>query len=246
MKYLILTFSFLTIHAGWVSAQSVVHGRTVDLSTGNVISLATVTNLNKGKSVVSTYSGRFTIVAETGNLLVSSFSGYDFDTIRVTPEMLGDTINIKMKILGTLLPNVTVTSNSHLSSYQLDSMERRLQHAGLLNKANLKAIDGPVEGSGFGISISLDRYSKREKQKRRAKELFEMMEEEAYINYRFSEAKVGQYTGLKEEGLVEFINLYRPNYDWLRKHTANEDVVDYINSKLKAYRKLPGNKLRGN
>ncbi len=229
-----------------VYAQSVVRGRAIDRSTSNIISLATVTNLNKGKSVVSSYSGRFTIVAEIGNLLVTSFAGYDFDTIRVTPEMMNDTITIRMKMLSTMLPMVTITGNSKYSSYQLDSMERRVQHAGLLTKANLKAIDGPVEGSGFGISFSLDRYSKREKQKRKAKELFEMMEEEAYINYRFGDKKITQYTGLKEEGLVEFINLYRPKYDWLRKHPIEEDVVDYINNKLRAYRKVAGNKLKGN
>ena len=246
MKFILLIAVFCSTTISIINAQSVVYGRTRDLGTGNIISLATVTNLNKGKSVVSSYSGRFTIVAETGNLLVTSFAGYDFDTIRVTPEMVNDTINISMKMLGTMLPMVTVTGDSKYSSYQLDSMERRLQHAGLLSKANLKAVDGPVEKSGFGISFSLDRYSKREKQKRKAKELFEMMEEEAYINYRFGDKKITQYTGLKDEGLVEFINLYRPNYDWLRKHQDEEDVVDYINSKLQAYRKVAGNKLRGN
>jgi len=245
MKKLIPAICLLCISASPVLSQSLVHGRTIDGSTGNIISLATVTNLTKGKSVVSNYSGRFSIVAEAGNLLVASYAGYGFDTIRITPLMAGDTITIKMNLLGTMLQNVTITATGKYSSYQLDSMERRSQHAGLLAKKNLKAIDGPVEGSGFGISFSLDRYSKREKQKRKAKELFEMMEDEAYINYRFSEAKVTQYTGLKAEGLVEFINLYRPNYDWLRKHTADVDVVDYINTKLKAYRKVAGNKLKG-
>ncbi|MEO7312255.1 MAG: hypothetical protein ABIX01_17775 [Chitinophagaceae bacterium] len=245
MKFSILIAGFTLMLPGILHAQTVVHGRTVDLTTGNIIALATVTNLNKGKSVVSSYSGRFTILAEAGNLLVTSYSGYDFDTVRVTPEMINDTINIKMNVLGTLLPTATVIANSKFSHYQLDSMERRLQHAALLNKKNLKAIDGPVEGSGFGISFSLDRYSKHEKQKRRAKELFEMMEEEAYINYRFPNSKVTQFTGLTGEGLVEFLNLYRPNYDWLRKHTVDEDVVDYINSKIKTYRNIPGNKLKG-
>lgn len=246
MEKLILAVAFIYINMASLFAQNFVHGKTIDLGSGNIISLATVTNLNKGKSVISNYSGRFSIMAESGNLLVTSFSGYDFDTVRVTQQMIGDTIAIKMNVLGTVLPNVTVTANGKYSSYQLDSLERRKQHAGLLSKKNLKAIDGPVQGSGFGISFSLDRYSKHEKQKRKAKELFEMMEEEAYINYRFGDKKITQYTGLKNEGLVEFINLYRPGYEWLRKHTDDEDVVDYINSKLKDYRKIAGNKLGDN
>ena len=245
MRILIPALLLFIAPLGTVFSQSVIYGRTVDLSTGNIISLATVTNLNKGKSVVSNYSGRFSIAAEAGNLLVTSYSGYDFDTIRVTPQMINDTITIQMNVLGTMLPTAVVTGHTQYSSYQLDSMERRLQHASLLNKKNLKAIDGPVEGSGFGVSFSLDRFSKHEKQKRKAKELFEMMEEEAYINYRFDDGKVSKYTGLKSADLVEFMNLYRPGYNWLRKHIEEEDVVDYINSKLKAYRKIPGNKLKG-
>jgi len=223
---------------------SVIYGKTIDSVNNSLISLTTVTNLSKGKSVTSSYSGRFIIPAETGNLLVTSHSGYNFDTVRVTPEMINDTITIRMNALKSDLMNATVVAKNRYNAYQLDSLARRQDHAALLSKQNLKAIDGPVAGSGFGISFSLDRYSKREKQKRKAKELFELMEEEAYINYRFPNEKVSEYTGLKEDGLVEFMNLYRPEYEWLREHTAEEDVVSYINKKIKAYRKVPGNKLR--
>jgi hypothetical protein len=114
-----------------------------------------------------------------------------------------------------------------------------------LDQPNTTAIGGPVDGSGFGISLSHDRFSKKEKQKRRAKDVFEIMEESAYVDYRFSGTNVAEYTGLKGGGLVQFMNLYRPSYDWLRAHPSDDDFKEYINKQLKAYRKVPGNKLSG-
>lgn len=240
-----IIFIILFILPSILFAQSIIYGTTLDSASGKVLTLTTITNLNKGKSVVSSYAGRFSIMAELGNLLVATYSGYDFDTIRVTPEMLNDTIMVRMNPLINELPNAVVTAKGDYSGYQLDSLRRRMEHADLLNKANIPAIGGPVPGSGFGVSFSLDRFSKREKNKRKAKEIFEMIEDESYINYRFSDALVAKYTGLENDGLIEFMNLYRPTYDWLRDHQVEEDVVDYINKKLKAYRKVPGNKLKG-
>ncbi len=61
------------------------------------------------------------------------------------------------------------------------------------------------------------------------------------MQYRFSADLVGAYTGLKGDSLNNFINKYWPDYDWLRKHTSDEDVFYYINDKLKDYYKRKEN-----
>lgn len=243
-KYFFL-FLLLSVSSASVYAQAYVYGKTVDSISGNIIALSTVSNLTKGKSVVSDYNGRFTIVVEEGDRLVASYAGYDFVPILVTEKMLNDTMTVRLNELETSLPNATVTAKSMYSRYQIDSMQRRLQYKNVLDQPNTTTIGGPVDGSGFGISLSLDRFTKKEKQKRRAKGLFEMMEESAYVDSRFSGANVAEYTGLKNDGLVQFMNLYRPSYDWLRSHPSDGDFKEYINKQLKAYRKVPGSKLRG-
>jgi hypothetical protein len=247
LKAIKLSILFVIVTSYYnLNAQQLLVGKTIDSKTLKAIPLATVTNLNKGKSVLCNYKGEFAIAAEIGNLLVTTYTGYSFDTLRVVPQMLGDTSIIKMRMLANSLPNVTISAKSQYNPYQLDSIERRNEYATLLNKKNLKAIDGPVAGSGFGISFSLDRFSKREKRKRYAKEQFELMEEQAYISYIFNEKMLENYTGLSGQDLVEFINIYRPSYYWVRAHPVAEDHVIYINSKLKEYRKVSIKKLRGN
>ena len=48
---------------------------------------------------------------------------------------------------------------------------------------------------------------------------------------------VDKYTQFKDEELFAFMQKARPTYEWLRKHDSEEDLVYYINSQLKKYRK---------
>jgi len=219
-----------------MTAQIVVYGKAIDIVTKKPVALATITNLNKGRNSVTDYEGRFTIVAEPGNLLVASFTGYDLDTLRIS-ENMNDTLLIQMHFLENLLPEAIITAKSRYTQYQLDSMNRRMLHADVLDKSGIPTIGGPADGSGFGITVDLGRRSKKEKQERKFKTGFDLMEQEAFISSRFSPEKVATITGLKEEKLIGFLNSYRPSYEWARKHQTDDDLLDYVNSKMKDYRK---------
>ena len=92
-----------------------------------------------------------------------------------------------------------------------------------------------LSNTGAGLGINLDRYSRHEKEKRKAFAFFEANEKEEYINYRFPAAIVTKYSGLKDDALQDFMQLHRPSYEWLRKHKTEEDIKYYINDKLKAF-----------
>ena len=219
-----------------LTAQIVVYGKAIDAATKKPVALATITNLNKGRSSVTDYNGRFAIVAEPGNLLVASFTGYDLDTLRI-PDNRSDTLLVQMHFLENLLPEAIITAKSRYSQYQLDSMNRRMLHADVLDKTGIPTIGGPAEGSGFGITVNFGRRSKREKEERKFKTGFQLMEQEAFISSRFSPEKVAGITGLQPNKLMQFLNNYRPTYDWARKHPTDDDLLDYINSKMKDFRK---------
>lgn len=67
-----------------------------------------------------------------------------------------------------------------------------------------------------------------------------MMEEEAYVNFRWNEDLVRKYTTFEEEALFEFMDKNRPEYQWLRKNPDEEALVYYINSALKKARRKKG------
>ncbi|MBG9378340.1 carboxypeptidase regulatory-like domain-containing protein [Panacibacter sp. DH6] len=189
-----------------------------------------VTNLTTNKKATANTNGQFTIGADVNDVLYFTKDGYRFKTFAYSLLMDG-TLDVKMSPLANVLPGVSVRAD--YNKYQSDSIKRLDDFNKDMVSPKYKAVQN--NSNGAGAVINLDRLSSREKQKRRADKLFKQHEEEAYIRYRFSPDLVSEYTGLKGDSLERFINNYRPGYDWLRKHTTEEDVFYYINDKLKDY-----------
>jgi hypothetical protein len=93
-----------------------------------------------------------------------------------------------------------------------------------------RAADAP------GLNFSpLGYFSKKEKEKRRLKKRLKQEEEDYYVDYKFSAARVGLLTGLKGDSLRMFMMRCRPTYAFCR-NASNQDMFWYINDKLKLFR----------
>lgn len=204
-----------------------------DSVTKEPIVLASVTNLNTQKTVMTSARGRFKIELKENQVLSFAAVGYYFDTIHYENTYLTqDTLELELSPLTHSLANVTVTARG-MSRYQLDSMERRKEF--LQDIVNYTIPTVSQANSGAGIALNLDHFSKHEKTKRKAFSFFESNEKEAYINYRFPASLVTKFSGLKDEALQQFMQQYRPSAEWLRKNKTEEDIKYYINDKLKAF-----------
>lgn len=216
--------------------KSTVIGVVKDSVTNTIIEFASISNINKKNTIVSNTKGIFKIDIALNHLLSVAAVGYNFDTIRVTEELLqADTLHILMHPLSKRLADVVVTTKTKYNQYQLDSIERRRDF--FINRSDVKIPVVSLANSGVGLGINLDHFYNRERRKRSAMDLFNDMENESYTNYRFTPALINKYTQLEGEKLVTFIQLYRPSYAWLRSHTTEEDVLYYINDKLKSFNK---------
>lgn len=237
MKKSLATLLFICA-AFSVNAQqkNILVGVIKDSVTNTIIEFASISNLNKKNTVVSNTKGIFKINIALNHLLSIAAVGYNFDTIRVTEELLKlDTLYIVMHPLSKRLADVTVTTTTKFNQYQRDSIERRKDF--FSNKSDVKIPVASLANSGIGLGINLDHFYNREKRKRSAIDLFNSMENESYTNYRFTPILVNKYTQLEGEKLVEFMQKYRPSDPWLRNHTTEEDILYYINDKLKSYNK---------
>lgn len=224
-----------------VNAQGkrTIYGYVKDSASGQPIELASITNTNTGNTSMSNHWGRFQIVITDNQILSIAAVGYYFDTLRFDNRYRNqtDTLQILLKPLAKDLGNVTVTSTAW-SRYQLDSMERRKEF--LQDIVNYTIPTVSKANSGAGIALNIDRFSRHEKNKRRAHTFFENNEKEAYINYRFNTKLVNTLTGFTNDTLHSFMQQYRPSYKWLRSHTSEEDMMYYVNDQLKAYKKKQG------
>jgi hypothetical protein len=217
------------------SQKKVAAGTIVDSSTGTPIRSASITNVFSGSTVMSRTEGRFTVSISKGNILSFSASGYYTDTLTATDSVMAlKEIAISLRPLPSTLPDVVVMGN--LNPYQLDSIERRKEFLSLVGEARIPVVSR-ANNNGFGVGINFDRFTKREKNKRNARDLFEITEQEAYINYRWNDSLVIKYTRFSGDTLTDFMQANRPTWEWLRKNESEEDLLFYINKSLKKYNK---------
>lgn len=231
MKNLGTLFLTLFSFAAMAQQKQLVKGKVLNANTRESVPYASITNLTTRATTIALSNGYFAITATKGQLLSISSVGYNFDTVRITEAMLtNDTTEMVAQPLASKLKEVVL--NAKWTGYQLDSMERRKNYFGTSSSHTLTAVSGA--NSGAGIGINLDRFYGSEKKKRRWIELFEKTEQEAYIDYRFTPSLVHKYTALTGGNLQQFMQLNRPDYKWLRHHKHEEDLLYYINEKLKA------------
>ncbi len=231
MKFPLL-FVLLFINTIAFSQKKKLYGIVKDSATKEIIEYASITNINSNKTTVSNTKGKFNIDVTSGDVISIASINHYFDTIQLTEKIfLQDTIVVYIKAITQNLKEVTVTAI--LNRYKADSTERRKRFLEDVGSNLIPTVS--TANSGAGVGINLDRFSRKEKNKRKAFELFEKMEKEQYINYRFSPQLVIRYTTLRNDSLFSFMQQYRPTYKWLRKHIAEEDIKYYINEKLKIY-----------
>lgn len=211
--------------------QITVYGYLQDSITHFPVTGGIITNVNSKKKTSSDSKGYFRIEAAPNDFFYVLANSYHYDTITYS-VLFSDTITIYLSPSGNILPTVTI--KTQYNKYQLDSMTRRGEFDASRGK-QLKALSSP-NSSGFGIALNLDKiFKKKYKYKKRSESVFATVEKSRYIAYRFSPHMVAYYTGFKGDTLRSFIQRFTPGYIWLRQHPSVEDIVYYINDKLKEF-----------
>jgi hypothetical protein len=211
--------------------RKILNGLMLDKITNKEVRMASVSNITTGTTGVSRFNGVFEVEAAPGHILAFSANGFYADTVSVQKAWFDEgTIVLFIRPLPSTLTNVVVVGN--LNAYQIDSTERRKSFLQDVGERQLPAISKATD-LGFGVGINIRRWSKKEKRERKARTIYNIMEENAYVNYRWNEELLMKYTTYNQDDLVGFMERNRPEYGWLRKHTDEESLIYYINSSLK-------------
>ena len=230
----VLSFACVLFLSHAASAQTHLRGKVLDKWYDRVVMAATIKNISKNRMAQSDMGGNYKIPATPGDIVSFSSAGYITDTIVVIANMLTTPFDV------FLAPNVIELSNveiGDLNRYQVDSISRRQEFHDVLTKRNTKLVGGrgntPTDGVGLTFS-PLTFFSKKEKDERKFKKMFERQEEELYINFKFSFDYVSKITGLQGDSLRIFMLQYRPDYAFCRR-SSKADMLLYINDSYRAF-----------
>ncbi len=218
-----------------ISQKKTFSGIILDSASHKPLGMASIRNVMSGVATISKKDGSFLTSVTPGQVIAFSANGYYTDTLTITSNILqAGPFTKLLRFLPSTLPDVTITGT--YTPYQNDSIERRKQFLQTVGENKIPVVS-KANDMGFGVGINLDHFGKKEKNKREARSLFDITEEEAYINYRWNEEIVKKYTGYKDDKLTSFMQQARPSYTWLRNHLTEEDLLYYIDSQLKKMKK---------
>ncbi len=231
--FILSIFLIVVSHLSYGQGRKIITGSAVDQTENKPIRMASITNVTLGKTTLSRSNGTFELEAGIGNIIAYSANGFYADTFFLREESyLSGSLLLALRPLPSTLTNVTIVGS--YNQYQMDSVERRKSFLQDVGNSTIPAVGGITNPDlGFGVGINLDRWSKKEKRERKARDFFEIMEEEAYVNFRWNEELVRKYTTYGDDALYDFMEKYRPEYQWLRKNPSEEALLYYINSSLK-------------
>ncbi|HXB93617.1 MAG TPA: hypothetical protein VNU70_00620, partial [Puia sp.] len=124
------------------------------------------------------------------------------------------------------------------SNYQLDSMDRRKEYAWVYDHENTPKVAKDRQGSdGVGVTLNVFRNSNTAaKQRVHLEKRLEKEEEDYYVDSRYNKDLVIKITRLKGDSLKQFMQRYRPSFEYCRK-AANVDILIYINDSYKQFMK---------
>jgi len=198
------------------------------------IANTSIHNQSGNRSTYSNENGVFQVLANAGDTIYYYAPSF-MDGFYVVGDrkLQMDTVEIWLKPkVKEDLPGVFVSTYTY-KDYQNDSIQRMKE---FVDEVGLKTPTFSKSSSGAGVGIGLDAiFGKKNKQKKRAYEIFQDDEQQRYVDFRFNKILVHNYSGLKGAKLQEFMTRYRPTYAWLRDNTDPEALKYYINDRLKLY-----------
>ncbi|PST84591.1 hypothetical protein C7T94_00170 [Pedobacter yulinensis] len=227
-KLLITGILFLPLLA---AAQTVVTGGVYDQQRRSIpLEGAIITNIKSQRTAQSDKSGRFTLQANTGDLLQIKLSGYRTDTVYL-PNLLPKFIYLTEQ--ATSLRDVEIKGARLAKGIGgTDPEAEEFRRVGTGGNLNRKANDGKI--GGLNLNLGYGKYRRAQKKEAELDRRSRLYDE---INYSFNEQTVANVINtLKGQDLKDFIAYYKPrpeDVSGAQKFDYNAYIVDSYNEWVK-------------
>lgn len=228
---LILAFGF---SSALYAQTKPVQGIVIDKETKQRLAKVYIYNIRTGDGLYNNTKGEFSTFAIPGDTLVAALSGYGVDTVVFKGQTAA---YFQLKSLGIRLRDVVIQQKrlTPQQLYEKNVQEYRYQTMKGSSKDLLNLGNG---GVGLGIDAIYNLLSRQGRNARHLQKILEKDYREDLIDYRFNANLVRQVLGIKDDELTDFMQQYRPTYQFVL------DADDYafnmfIRNAYKSYRINP-------
>lgn len=218
-----------------LSAQTgTVQGFVIDKDSKLRLAKVYIYNSKKDEGIYNTSKGEFRISAAPGDTLFAVLQGYAVDTVVLKGAQA---IYFQLKSLGINLQEVSITGKK--LSPQEQYQQRLKEYKYKLDRGSSKNLlsVGPT-GAGLGIDAIYNLLSREGKNARHLQKILERDYRESIIDYRFRPDYVKTILQLSDSVTIDFMEQYRPTYDFVL--TASEYAfVVFLRNSYASYKRNP-------
>ncbi|MFP5079219.1 hypothetical protein [Pedobacter sp. JCM 36344] len=218
-----------------LSAQTgTVQGFVIDKDSKLRLAKVYIYNSKKDEGIYNTSKGEFRIMAAPGDTLFAVLQGYAVDTVVLKGPQA---IFFQLKSLGINLREVAIAGKK--LSPQEQYQQRLKEYKYKLDRGSSKDIlSVGSAGAGLGIDAIYNLLSREGKNARHLQKILERDYKESIIDYRFRPKYVKTILQLKDAEILDFMEQYRPTYDFVL--TASEYAfVVFLRNSYASYKRNP-------
>jgi hypothetical protein len=241
MYYLVRIILLLLPLTGWqfLAAQVRVSGTVYEMN--RTFPLAAVSVLTtQGRGTVTDSSGRYSITVSSTDSIFFSYLGKPTPKYAVSGIPTPSQFDVALHVNITTLKEVRVMPRD----YRIDSIQNRRDYAKAFDfkKPGLGLSSSAPSSGNFGVGLDLEQLINVFRfRKNRSMEAFQdrllREEQDKFIEYRFSRAKIRKVTGLTGPDVDTFMRYYAPPYEFVTDATEYE-LLEYMKKSGEQYKRL--------
>ncbi|WP_158796386.1 hypothetical protein [Pedobacter sp. L105] len=234
MKLSTLLF-FFSICCGVASAQKKpVQGFVIDKDSKQRLAKVYIYNSHSDEGLINNSKGEFSTQASVGDTLVAALQGYGVDTIVYKGN---NAIFFQLKPLAIQLREVAIVGSSITPREKYEKTLREYKYATDLGSSrDLLSVNS--HGAGLGIDAIYNLLSRKGRNARHLQAILERDYKEQLIDYRFNPTFVGKVLRINGAELVDYMQQYRPSYDFAITASDYAFIV-FLRNNYMTYKRNP-------
>ncbi|MGY4383424.1 hypothetical protein ACVWYN_000443 [Pedobacter sp. UYP24] len=234
MRFFILLLLSSCFTARLCAQTGTVQGFVVDKDSKLRLAKVYIYNSHNDEGIYNTTKGEFRIKGIAGDTLFAVLQGYAVDTVVLKGT---SSIYFQLKSLGINLQEVAINGRKltpkEIYEKRLKDYKYKLDRGSGKDLLNL----GPG-GVGLGIDAIYNLLSREGKNARHLQKILERDYKESLIDFRFNPNYVKTILQLNDSVTTDFMEQYRPTYDFVLSATDYAFVV-FLRNSYASYKRNP-------
>ncbi|WP_256002630.1 hypothetical protein [Pedobacter deserti] len=234
MKILGLLILFCSCIAGAFAQTSNLRGFVVDTDSKQRLAKVYIYNSSRDEGIYNNAKGEFAISAAAGDTIFAVLEGYAVDTVVFHGQ---SSVLFQLKSRGITLKEVSIMGRKLTPQEQYELTQREYKYA--LERGKSKdLLNLGMGGVGLGIDAIYNLLSRQGKNARHLQKILERDYRESIIDYRFRPEHVKQVLNISDYEAQDFMQQYRPTYEFVLSASDYAFVV-YLRNSYASYKRNP-------